>query len=143
MQGMNFWVKRLVLFQFVVIYGKIISDRQTFANHLRLTTHFYIWVWLASSFFFNRMGSLPAVVRNTGHKSDTIGIAQLPQMVIPPTRSDSTPSSSLEDVSLSGTTVGDDGLIKDTIQVESSDRQSDDQDESIGSHPDSIPTEQI
>lgn len=84
------------------------------------------------------MGTLPVIVRNAGHKSDTIGIAQLPQMEIPPARSDST-LSSLEDVSSTSTPMNDSNEA--TIQAtESSDRQSDDQEER--SHP-HIPTSNI
>jgi hypothetical protein len=83
------------------------------------------------------MGSLPSVVRNTGSKSDSVGAAQLPQMVIPPTESESTPSSIDED-----TTTTD--AIKDPATLaEASDRQSDDHDDKIGQSPSMIPVEQV
>ncbi|KAH8556364.1 hypothetical protein BGW37DRAFT_472223 [Umbelopsis sp. PMI_123] len=117
-------------------YVFVRNARQGYYNSRSLHDLYQESIRLRLQMFYARMGTLPAIVRNAGHKSDTIGIAQLPQMEIPPARSDST-LSSLEDVSSGSTPMINDSTAQAT---ESSDRQSDDQDEKSHSH---IPTSYI
>ncbi|KAI8581946.1 hypothetical protein K450DRAFT_230036 [Umbelopsis ramanniana AG] len=118
-------------------YVFVRNARQGYYNSRSIHDLYQESIRLRLQMFYARMGTLPVMVRNAGHKSDTIGIAQLPQMEIPPARSEST-LSSLEDVSSASTPVISN---ETTIQAtESSDRQSDDQEER--SHP-HIPTSNI
>ncbi|KAG2188933.1 hypothetical protein INT44_004075 [Umbelopsis vinacea] len=116
-------------------YVFVRNARQGYYNSRSIHDLYQESIRLRLQMFYARMGTLPVMVRNAGHKSDTIGIAQLPQMEIPPARSEST-QSSLEDVS--SASVSHETSIQAT---ESSDRQSDDQEER--SHPPHIPTSNL
>ncbi|GAB5591552.1 hypothetical protein Unana1_06452 [Umbelopsis nana] len=120
-------------------YVFVRNARQGYYNSRSIHDLYQESIRLRLQMFYARMGSLPSVVRNTGHKSDTIGTAQLPQMVIPPAGGDST--SSLEESGVNNDFSKDSGCVQAT---ESSDRRSDDQDEIVESHTTThIPTEHI
>ncbi|KAG2182374.1 hypothetical protein INT43_007304 [Umbelopsis isabellina] len=118
-------------------YVFVRNARQGYYNSRSISDLYQESIRLRLQMFYARMGSLPSVVRNTGSKGDSIGVAQLPQMIIPPTESESTPSS-IDEVATSSS------ISKDTATLaEASDRQSDDHDDKIGQSPSMIPVEQM